>query len=70
MSKFKIGNKVKILSTDAVDGITNHGVEIGMIGEVVRVNKSGANVKHQNFKCSCWSFGDYDLELVEDGQHE
>ena len=49
MSKFKIGNKVKILSTDAVDGITNHGVEIGMIGEVVRVNEGGANVKHQNF---------------------
>ena len=70
MSKFKIGNKVKILSTSSVDGITNHGVEIGMIGEVVRVNEGGANVKHQNFKCSCWSFSDYDLELVEDGQHE
>ena len=71
MSKFKIGNKVKILSTSSVDGITNHGitnhgVEIGMIGEVVRVNEGGANVKHQNFKCSCWSFSDYDLELVED----
>ena len=65
MSKFKIGDKVKILSTDAVDGITNHGVEIGMIGEVVRVNEGGANVKHQNFKCSCWSFNDYDLELLE-----
>ena len=66
MSKFKIGNKVKILSTDAVDGITNHGVEIGMIGEVVRVYEGGANVKHQNFKCSCWSFRESDLELVED----
>ena len=70
MSKFKIGNKVKILSTSSVDGITNHGVEIGMIGEVVRVNEGGANVKHQNFKCSCWSFSDCYLELVEDGQHE
>ena len=65
MSKFKIGNKVKILSTNVVDGISNHGVEVGMIGEVVEVDEDGANVKHPNFKWSWWSFSDYDLELVE-----
>ena len=37
-----------------------------MIGEVVEVDKDGANVKHPNFKWSWWSFYDYDLELVED----
>ena len=66
MSKFKIGDKVKILSTDVVDGISNHGVRVGMIGKVVDVDEDGANVKHQNFKWSWWSFNDYDLELVED----
>lgn len=66
MSKFKIGNKVKILSTDTVDGISNHGVEVGMIGEVVNVVKDCANVKHPNFKWGWWSFNGYDLELVED----
>ena len=29
MSKFKIGDKVKILSTSAVDGLSNHGVRVG-----------------------------------------
>lgn len=66
MPKFKIGNKVKILSTNAVDGLSNHGVEVGMIGEVVLVDEYSANVKHPNFKWSWWSFNDYDLELVED----
>ena len=66
MSKFKIGNKVKILSIDAVDDISNHGVEVGMIGEVVDVDEYRANVKHPNFKWGWWSFDDYDLELVED----
>ena len=66
MSKFKIGDKVKILSTDVVDGISNHGVEVGMIGEVVKAHEDGADVKHPNFKWSWWSFNDYDLELVED----
>ena len=66
MPKFKIGNKVKILSTNAVDGLSNHGVEVGMIGEVVLVDEYSANVKHPNFKLSWWSFNDYDLELVED----
>ena len=66
MSEFKIGDKVKILSTDVVDGISNHGVKVGMIGEVVDVVKDGANVKHSNFKWRWWSFNDYDLELVED----
>ena len=66
MSKFKIGDKVKILSTDVVDGISNHGVRVGMIGEVIAVDEDGANVKHPNFKWSWWSFNDYDLELVED----
>ena len=66
MSEFKIGDKVKILSTDVVDGISNHGVKVGMIGEVVDVVKGGANVKHSNFKWRWWSFDDYDLELVED----
>ena len=66
MSKFKIGNKVKILSTDVVNDISNHGVEVGMIGEVVKVNECGANVKHSNFKWGWWAFNDYDLELVED----
>ena len=70
MSKFKIGNKVKILSIDAVDDISNHGAEVGMIGEVVDVYEDFANVKHLNFKRGWWSFDDYDLELVEDGQHE
>ena len=65
MSKFKIGNKVKILSTDVVNGISNHGVEVGMIGEVVKVDEYGADVKHPNFKWGWW-FNDYDLELVED----
>ena len=37
MSKFKIGDKVKILSTDVVNGISNHGVRVGMIGEVYDV---------------------------------
>jgi len=50
MSKFKIGDKVKILSTDVVDGISNHGVRVGMIGEVIDVDEDGANVKHPNFK--------------------
>ena len=70
MSEFKIGDKVKILSTDVVDGISNHGVEVGIIGEVIGVDEDGANVKHQNFKWSWWSFYDYDLELVKDWQHE
>ena len=65
MSKFKIGNKVKILSTNAVDGISSHGVEVGMIGEVIGVYEYGATVKHPNFKL-CWSFNDCYLELVED----
>ena len=65
MSKFKIGDKVKILSTSAVDGLSNHGVKVGMIGEVIDVDEDGANVKHQNFK---WGreFYDYYLELLED----
>ena len=66
MSEFKIGDKVKILSTRVVDGISNHGVEIGMIGEVIGVYEYGANVKHPNFKLGWWSFYKYDLELVED----
>ena len=66
MSEFKIGDKVKILSTDVVDGISNHGVKVGMIGEVVKAHEDGANVKHPNFNSSRWSFNDYDLELVED----
>ena len=66
MSKFKIGDKVKILSTDVVNGISNHGVRVGIIGEVVNVDEVGANVKHPNFKLNWWSFYDYDLELVED----
>ena len=72
MSEFKIGDKVKILSTDVVDGISNHGVKVGMIGEVVDVVKDGANVKHSNFKWRWWSFNDYDLdlELVEDWRYE
>ena len=69
MSKFKIGDKVKILSTDVVDGLSNHGVRVGMIGEVVDVYKCGADVKHPNFK---WGreFYDYYLELLEDWWHE
>ena len=66
MSKFKIGDKVKILSTNAVDGLSNHGVVVGMIGEVVKVGEYGAIVEHQNFTWGWWSFNDYDLELVED----
>ena len=66
MSEFKIGNKVKILSTNAVDSLSNHGVEVGMICEVVNVVEDGAYVKHSNFKWGLWSFNDYDLELVED----
>ena len=66
MSKFKIGDKVKILSTNVVDDISNHGVEIGMVGEVIDVYKDSSNVKHTNFKWGWWSFYDYDLELVED----
>ena len=46
MSEFKIGDKVKILSTNVVDGISNHGVEIGMIGEVIGVYESSAIVEH------------------------
>ena len=66
MPKFKTGDKVKILSTYTVDDISNHGVEVGMIGEVVCVDAYSANVKHSNFKWGWWSFNDYDLELVED----
>ena len=66
MSKFKIGDKVKILSASAVDCLSNHGVKVGMIGKVVDVYECGANVKHPNFKCGVWSFYDYYLELVED----
>ena len=66
MSKFKVGDKVKILSTSAVEGISNHGVEVGMVGEVVGVSERGANVKNSNFKWSWWSFDDCYLELVED----
>ena len=66
MSEFKIGDKVKILSTDVVDGISNHGVEVGMIGEVVKAHEDGADVKHPNFKWRWWSFDNHDLELVED----
>ena len=66
MSKFKIGDKVKILSTDVVDFISNNGVKVGMIGEVVAVDVNGANVKHPNFKWGLLSFNDRDLELVED----
>ena len=68
MSKFKIGNKVKILSTSAVDGLSNHGVKVGMVGEVVEVYEdvAVADVKHPNFKWNWWSFGDCDLELVDD----
>ena len=66
MSKFKIGDKVKILSTDVVNGISNHGVRVGMIGEVVNVDEVGADVKHPNFKWGLRSFYDYYLELVED----
>ena len=66
MSKFKIGDKVKILSTSAVDGLSNHGVRVGMVGEVVNVDEDGADVKHLNFKWNWWSFNDSDLELVED----
>ena len=66
MSKFKIGDKVKILSTVTVDFIGNNGVKVGMIGEVVAVDGNGANVKHPNFKWGVWSFTDRDLELVDD----
>ena len=65
MLEFKIGDKVKILSTDGVDGISNHGVEIGMIGEVTGVDESGAIVEHPNFKYGWWSFYKYNLELVD-----
>ena len=66
MSKFKIGNKVKILATDTVECISNHGVKVGMIGEVVDIYEDFAIVKHPNFKW-CWlSFNDCHLELVED----
>ena len=62
--KFKVGDKVKILSTNAVDGISNHGVKVGMIGEVVEADERGANVKHSNFKLGWW-FTDKCIELVE-----
>ena len=64
MSQFKIGDKVKILSTNTVDGISNHGVEVGMVGEVIGVDEYGATVKHPNFKWGWWFF-ESDLELVE-----
>ena len=70
MSKFKIGDKVKILSTDVVNGISNHGVKVWMIGTVVAVDELGATVKHPNFKWGLWSFNDRELELVEDWRHE
>ena len=63
--KFKTGDKVKILSTNAVDGISNHGVKVGMIGEVVEADERGANVKHSNFKLGWW-FTDKCIELVGD----
>ena len=66
MSKFKIGDKVKILSTNAVDGLSNYGVKVGMIGEVVDVFEGGAYVKHTNFKRGWRTFHNHDLELVED----
>ena len=65
MSKFKTGNKVKILSTGAVDCFSNHGVEVGMIGEVIGGDEDGVYVKHSNFKWGWW-FTESDLELVED----
>ena len=66
MSEFKIGDKVKILSTITVDFIGNHGVKVWMIGTVVAVDELGATVKHPNFKWGLWSFNDRELELVED----
>ena len=63
--KFKVGDKVKILSTNAVDGISNHGVKVGMIGEVVEADERGANVKHSNFKLGWW-FTDKCIELIVD----
>lgn len=66
MSKFKAADKVKILSTNTVDCISNHGVEVGIIGTVVAVDELGATVKHPNFKWGLWSFNDRELELVED----
>ena len=65
MPKFKTGDKVKILSTNIVDDISNHGVEVGMVVEVVEVDEGGAIVKHPNFKWGWWLFNDYDLELAE-----
>ena len=70
MSKFKIGDKVKILSTITVDFIGNHGVKVGMIGTVVAVDEIGATVKHPNFKWGLWSFNDRDLELVSVRYHK
>ena len=66
MSKFKIGNKVKILSTNNVDGISSHGVEVAMVGEVVHLYENGADVKHPSFKYVWWRIDDCYLELVED----
>ena len=48
------------------NGISNHGVRVGMIGEVVNVDEVCADVKHPNFKWCLRSFYDYYLELVED----
>ena len=57
---------MNVIQFSVINGISNHGVEVGMIGEVVSVGEFGADVKHPNFKWSWWSFNDYDLELVED----
>ena len=63
MSKFKVGDKVKILSTSAVEGISNHGVEVGMIGEVVE----DTPYKVRLDKCYYdWWFTDKCIELIED----
>ena len=56
MSKFKIGDKVKILSTDVVNGISNHGVRVGMIGKVVHVYECGLMLNIQILSVVCGRF--------------
>ena len=68
-SKFKEGDKVKVVNTDYISTYTG-GVTVGDIGTVIGVFEGGVDKYHVNFKDTeydCyWFFTDKCIELVDE----
>ena len=69
MSKFKIGDKVKVVDDDYIS-IYTHNVAFGDVGVIINIGDDGEDQYQVNFNKNddqnCWWFTDKCIELVED----